>query len=103
MASPREKFSGSTITTAPCGDSHGRVRRERARRGRTPGASAGGLDFDDDRAAQRAKYGGELFSAQLPEGRSGQRFLEFFQIDRDTGAPKGIVLVPLPDALEEPA
>ncbi len=32
------------------------------------------LDFDDDRAAQRAKYGSELFPAQLPAGRSGQRY-----------------------------
>jgi hypothetical protein len=53
------------------------------------------LEFSRDRAAQKAKFRGELFPAQLPEGRSGRRFLEFFQIDRDTGAAKGIVAIDL--------
>ncbi|MBI4605345.1 MAG: hypothetical protein HY721_25560 [Planctomycetes bacterium] len=49
------------------------------------------LDFRNGRASQKAKYGGELFPAELPEGATGRRFLEFFQIDRRTGRPKGIV------------
>jgi hypothetical protein len=49
------------------------------------------LDFDDGRAAQKARFGGEFFPAQLPEGDSGKTFLEFFQIDKNTGDPKGIV------------
>ncbi len=53
------------------------------------------LDFSGGRAAQKAKYGGELFPAELPEGASGRTFLEFFQTDRDTGAAKGIVSIAL--------
>ncbi len=53
------------------------------------------LDFSDGRASQKAKYGGELFPAELPEGLSGRTFLSFFQADRDTGAAKGIVSIAL--------
>lgn len=49
------------------------------------------LDFSNGRAAQKARFGGELFPAELPEGASGRTFLEFFQTNRDTGAAKGIV------------
>lgn len=55
------------------------------------------LDFSDGRAAQKARFGGELFPAELPEGMSGRTFLEFFQTDRDTGRPKGIVALDLDD------
>src|SRR5437879_5719425 len=40
------------------------------------------LIFDRGRAAQKARYGGELFPAQLPNGITGLTFLEFFQIDK---------------------
>lgn len=53
------------------------------------------LDFSNGRAAQKAKYGGEQFPAELPEGAIGRTFLEFFQIDRTTGDAKGIVLIGL--------
>jgi hypothetical protein len=53
------------------------------------------LTFDKGRAAQKAKYRGELFPASLREGGSGVTFLDFFQTDRDTGAAKGIVFVDL--------
>jgi Family of unknown function (DUF6932) len=53
------------------------------------------LIFDQGRAAQKAKYGGELFPAQLPNGITGLTFLEFFQIDKQTGRPKGIVVIDL--------
>jgi len=49
------------------------------------------LKFNDSRRAMKIKYKGDLFPAQLKEGRSNQIFLDFFQIDKDTGNPKGIV------------
>jgi hypothetical protein len=49
------------------------------------------LDFADDRAAQKAKYFGEFFPAQALEVDSGRVFLDFFQIDKRTGHPKGIL------------
>ena len=53
------------------------------------------LVFDRGRAAQKARFGGELFPAQLPNGITGLTFLEFFQIDKVTGNPKGIVALDL--------
>ena len=53
------------------------------------------LTFDAGRAAQKAKYLGELFPAQMDEGITGQTFLEFFQVDKETGAAKGIVAIDL--------
>jgi hypothetical protein len=49
------------------------------------------LDFDNERAAQKAKYFGDIFPAELPEGLSGKTFLDFFQTDKVTGNRKGIV------------
>jgi hypothetical protein len=49
------------------------------------------LTFDNGRAAQKAKYLGEFFPAHLTEGGSGQTFLDFFQVDRETGDAKGMV------------
>lgn len=48
------------------------------------------LDFSHQRAAQKAKYGGELFLASTIADAQAQTFLDFFQRDRD-GNPKGIV------------
>lgn len=53
------------------------------------------LDFADGRAAQKRRFGGELFPAQLPEGLTGRTFLAFFQTDRRTGGRKGIVAIRL--------
>ena len=53
------------------------------------------LKFDDGRFAQRTKFSGELFPAQTQESGSGQTFLEFFQTDKETGDPKGIVALDL--------
>jgi hypothetical protein len=53
------------------------------------------LDFSAGRAAQKAKYLGELFPAQFSETSSGSPFIEFFQTDRVTGGPKGIVAIDL--------
>ena len=41
------------------------------------------LDFDDERAVQKSRFGGEFFPAQLVEGVTGRSFLEFFQRTRD--------------------
>ena len=53
------------------------------------------LKFDDGRRAMKAKYLGDLFPAEWEEGASGRRFLDFFQIDKLSGNPKGIVLIDL--------
>ena len=52
-------------------------------------------DFDACRAAQKARYLGELFPASLGATVEGMSFLEFFQTDRETGGSKGIVAVDL--------
>lgn len=46
------------------------------------------LDFSKGRMAQKHKYLGEFFPAQMPEGASGRMFLEFFQTDKETDDQK---------------
>lgn len=53
------------------------------------------LNFDDARRAMKAKYMGDLFPAEAPEGTSGRVFLDFFQIDKQTGVAKGILMIDL--------
>lgn len=53
------------------------------------------LRFDDKRFAQKAKYLGELFPDFGIATGSGLTFLEFFQIDKYSGDPKGIIEIPL--------
>ncbi len=53
------------------------------------------LTFENNRAAQKAKYHGELFPSTIVADQAGTIFVEFFQIDRFTGAPKGIVAIDL--------
>lgn len=53
------------------------------------------LTFDDKRRAMNAKYMGDLFPAEVPEGRSGRTFLQFFQIDKLSGDPKGVLMIDL--------
>jgi hypothetical protein len=55
------------------------------------------FDFDDGRAAQKGRFGCEFFPAQVPEGVTGRAFLEFFQVDKQTGEPKGIIELKLDD------
>lgn len=52
-------------------------------------------DFEDRRAAQKAKFGCEFFPASFAADLVGNTFLEFFQIDRETEAEKGIVALDL--------
>lgn len=53
------------------------------------------LDFSNRRARQKVKYGGELFPSSSPADASGRAFLDFFQVDKDTGAAKGIIALDL--------
>jgi hypothetical protein len=53
------------------------------------------LDFSDRRAAQKARYGGELFPAETAAEPAGTTFLDYFQRDRDTGQPRGIIAIDL--------
>ena len=53
------------------------------------------LDFSNRRAAQKAKFQGEFFPADIPEGLSGRTFMDFFQTDKETGEPKGVVALDL--------
>ncbi|MGH9155148.1 MAG: DUF6932 family protein [Acidimicrobiales bacterium] len=50
------------------------------------------LDVAPPRAAQQAKYRGDLLP-NVPEGISGKLFVDFFQIDKATGKPKGIIVL----------
>ena len=50
------------------------------------------LDFENGRAAQKKKYGGEMFICTSPAVPSGNiRFLEFFQKEKHTGEAKGLI------------
>jgi hypothetical protein len=57
------------------------------------------LDFSDGRSAQKARFRGELFPADLVAEPTGLPFLDFFQHDRDTGDPKGVVEIDLETGL----
>ncbi len=52
-------------------------------------------DFADRRAAQKAKFGCEFFPSSFAADAVGNTFLEFFQIDKETEAQKGIVALDL--------
>ena len=52
-------------------------------------------NFSHGRAAQKRRFLGEFFPAQLPEGATGWAFIQFFQTNRLTGEPKGILAVRL--------
>lgn len=53
------------------------------------------LEFSERRAAQKQKYFGEFFPTQMVEGGTGRLFLDFFQMDKETGKPKGIIEINL--------
>lgn len=52
------------------------------------------LDFREKRKNQKLKYGGEFFPFGA-HAEPGKTFLEFFQNDRFTGHPKGILSIDL--------
>jgi hypothetical protein len=53
------------------------------------------LDFSNGQAAQKARFGGELFIAQTAADPLGTSFTDLFQRDKLTGEPKGIVAIDL--------
>ena len=53
------------------------------------------LDFKDQRKAQKDAYGGEMFPARAGADPSGTAFIDFFQIDKNTQEPKGIISIDL--------
>ena len=53
------------------------------------------LTFTNQREEQKARFGGELFPAELGTDPHGTRFLDFFQQDKVTGERKGIVSLDL--------
>lgn len=52
------------------------------------------LDFSEKRAAQKAKYLGEMFIAGMPNGTDAP-FLDFFQVEKSSGHAKGILRIAL--------
>jgi hypothetical protein len=52
-------------------------------------------DFSRGRAAQKLRFLGEFFPAQLPGGATGRAFVDFFQVNKFTGEPKGILAIRL--------
>ena len=54
------------------------------------------LDFSKGTLPQKNKYGGEYFPSSWIETGSGKSFLEFFQTDKQTGNPKGIIRITKP-------
>ena len=53
------------------------------------------LKFEHGRSAQKAKFRGELLPARWTVSGHGTLFLDFFQIDKDTGNRKGIIAIDL--------
>ena len=53
------------------------------------------LEFSDGRVAQEDRYRGEFLPSSLTANNIGNSFLEFLQLERDSGEKKGIVLVDL--------
>lgn len=52
------------------------------------------LDFTNKRQAMKDKFGGEFFPANMPNTAT-QTILDFFRVERFTGAEKGILLIVL--------
>ena len=52
-------------------------------------------EFSRGRAAQKQRFLGELFPAQLPVGATGRAFVDFFQVNKTSGEPKGILAIKL--------
>jgi hypothetical protein len=54
------------------------------------------LKFEAKRLAQKIKFGGELFpAAWIADNNTMLTFLEFFQIEKETGTAKGIIAIDL--------
>jgi hypothetical protein len=57
------------------------------------------FDFSNGRAAQKRRFGGEFFPADMAETGSGKTFLQFFQTDPRTGDEKGLLELRISEAL----
>jgi hypothetical protein len=53
------------------------------------------LEFGNARSGQKERFRGELFPAEAIADPDGTRFLDYFQRDKLTGEPKGIVALDL--------
>jgi hypothetical protein len=53
------------------------------------------LRFENQRILQKIVFFGELFPSHWPANAAGQRFIDFFQTDKNNGSLKGIVLLNL--------
>jgi hypothetical protein len=51
------------------------------------------FDLEPGRARQKRAYGGELFPTTVTAAIPGGAILDLFQRDKDTGLPKGIILL----------
>lgn len=56
------------------------------------------FDFAGGRAAQKRRFRGEFFPADMTEIGSGKTFLQFFQTDPNTGEEKGLLELKLVEA-----
>ena len=52
-------------------------------------------NFAEGRAAQKAKFNGEFFPSTTRADATGRTFVDFFQVEKFSGLPKGIVLLNL--------
>ena len=52
------------------------------------------LDFSDKRRRQKLKYGGEFFPSSA-KADGTRTFVDFFQTDKHTGKPKGVIRIRL--------
>lgn len=53
------------------------------------------LDVNKHRKEMKEKYMGDIFPAEIPEGKTGKTFRDFFQVDKNTGKQKGIIAINL--------
>ena len=58
------------------------------------------FDFNNQRASQKAKFFGEFFPSSAKADSAGTRFLKFFQTDKNTGKPKGIIGLDVQEAVK---
>lgn len=52
-------------------------------------------NFAQQRAEQKARYGGELFPSNYPASEYGTQFIDYFQLDTQTNRRKGILAIDL--------
>jgi len=58
------------------------------------------LDFSEGRKNQKIKYGGEFFPSSM-NADGTHNFVDFFQIDKETGEKKGLIRINLQEGKED--